>query len=139
MPLTSKNFYGDIRVGDFKLQPAQMDEILEPEPFIPLERQFIAEVVSQSNAENRIMLSMADLSDFKAIKIQKESTYHADEYLLYARNIEGRSAPDNQLANHRMSMKRNKRARKIESSEVNDNSESMIDSFLGFDQQMDAF
>ena len=46
MPLTSKYFYGDIRVGDFKLQPAQMDEILEPEPFIPLEREFIAEVVT---------------------------------------------------------------------------------------------
>ena len=69
MPLTSKNFYGDIRVGDFKLQPAQMDEILEPEPFIPLEREFIAEVVTQSNAENFMMLSMANLSEFKAIKI----------------------------------------------------------------------
>jgi len=39
MPFSTDAFYGDVQIGDFTLSHGQMDEILEPEPIIPFQKE----------------------------------------------------------------------------------------------------
>ena len=73
MPFSTTAIYGDVRIGDYTLAHGQMDEILEPEPIIPLQKEQLVKVLGQDNTSQHNYLFIGGLSDFKLICIAGES------------------------------------------------------------------
>ena len=76
MPCQSKVFFGDVKLGDFTLTAAQLEDVLEPEMEHPaLSKEQIEQVILSPDSTYRRTLHQHGYSDFTVSQLEKHNRY----------------------------------------------------------------
>ena len=89
MPFESETFYGTIKLGDFTLGKAQMDDLIETQKSYPLEYSKIELVTSNCEEipPHRFILKKHGFGDFQVIENLELTSRGCKQYSLLARHI----------------------------------------------------